>query len=162
MPIMAVAEAGVRFPLDPLLQQFFGQLWITTFQVTVNTMRILTSMARLSRNADMSIPLETLTGTYIISFNTHSRKYFLHRRPGQVSLTEGLPDSDKGASDYLIVFGNFQAIDGPYQVPTTVGDLRKCRIPFCYPTLGLFAMRNSFKSRGTYLSFASVLQVQRF
>ena len=30
IPIMAVVEAGVRFPLDPLLQQFFGQLGITT------------------------------------------------------------------------------------------------------------------------------------
>ena len=101
--IMAVVEAGVRFPLDPLLQQFFGQLGITTSQATVNTFRILTALARLSRNADIPIPLETLTGSYIISFNTHSRKYFLQRRPGRASLIEGLPDSDKGASDYLIV-----------------------------------------------------------
>ena len=60
IPIMAVVEAGVRFPLDPLLQQFFGELGITTSQVTVNTLRILTSVARLSRIADIPIPMETL------------------------------------------------------------------------------------------------------
>ena len=159
IPIMAVVEAGVRFPLDSLLQQFFGQLGITTSQVTINTFRILTALARLSRNADMLIPLEILTGSYLISFNTHSRKYFLQRRPDWASLIKGLSDSDKGASDYLIVSGNYQATDGPYQVPTRVADLRKCRIIFCL-FYSLFIIVDLFESQSTYLSISSVLQVK--
>ena len=66
-------------------------------------------------------------GTYTVSYNTQSLKYFFQRRAGHVSLIEGLPDSDKGSSDYLVVSGNFQATDGPYQVPTAAGQISECR-----------------------------------
>ena len=85
MPILAIIEGGVRFPLHPFLCKFFHKLKLAPSQVTVNVFRTVMGIARLNEGVARSTPIsyEDIFGCYTLGFSKATGRYYLGRRPGR-------------------------------------------------------------------------------
>ena len=83
LPILAIIEGGVRFPLHPFLCKFFHKLKLAPSQVTVNVFRTVMGIARLNEGTARSTPIsyEDIFGCYTLGFSKATRRYYLGRRP---------------------------------------------------------------------------------
>lgn len=143
LPLMAIIEGGVRFPLDPFLRQFLRALTLTTSQITVNTYRVICSIANMRRRESLLFGLAELFCAYKISRSGNPPRYYLSSRPEFLSLlVDGLPDSDEWADTYVCVFGNFmfgrgEAHDTPVQWTEGVPGLSPALLFCCFFCLQL-------------------------
>ena len=121
LPLMAIIEGGVRFPLDPLLRRFLRALTLTSSQITVNTFRVISAISELRSREALPFGLAELFLVYKLSRSGNPPRYYLSSRPDYPTLLiEGLPDSDEWADVYVRVSGNFmfkpnEAHDTPVQ-----------------------------------------------
>lgn len=118
LPLMAIIEGGVRFPLNPLLRRFLRALSLTTSQITVNTYRVISAISELRCREMLPFGLSELFLVYKLSRSGNPPRYYLSSRPDYLTLLiEGLPDSDEWADVYVCVSGNFMF--GPNEVHDT-------------------------------------------
>ena len=57
LPILAVIEGGIRFPLHPFLCKFFNKLKLAPSQVMVNVFRTIMGIARLNEGKAKATPI---------------------------------------------------------------------------------------------------------
>jgi hypothetical protein len=108
VPLMAITEGGLRFPLHQFVRRVLRTLSLTTSQLTVNSYRIITSIIELRRQYNLTFGLEELFGVYLLGVNRDYNRYYLSCRSGYDQfLIDHLPDSEEWASIYVSVTGNF-------------------------------------------------------
>ena len=58
IPVVAIVEGGVRFPLDRIFRKFLYMADLCTHQVSINTMRVVLGFSALNRllGLDLGLP----------------------------------------------------------------------------------------------------------
>uniref|UniRef100_A0A2N9FLH4 Uncharacterized protein n=1 Tax=Fagus sylvatica TaxID=28930 RepID=A0A2N9FLH4_FAGSY len=108
LPVVAIVEGGVRFPMDPLLADFLGHLRLTPSQVNPNVFRIVMGTVELNRRLGLDLGIHDILQTYNLHHNSKTDAYSLRPRDIDFTLVNGLPDTNRGFDeDYLIVSGEW-------------------------------------------------------
>ena len=105
IPVVAIVEGGVCFPLDPHLVEFFNYSNLAPTQVSPNIFRIVMGVMELNSQLGLSLTMHDIVATYTL-YSTKNEAYLL--RPCDVDRTSvnGLPGTNKDMSDdYLLVSG---------------------------------------------------------
>lgn len=141
LPLFAIIEGGVRFPMSPFLRYFLASYNLAPIQVAVNTWRILCSAIRLAELNNMPFTLGDLMLMYVVSRNPKYDKYYLTTRQHFDHLVDRLYDTEKWGNVLVKVSGNFEwglinplldfpcptrkgsAIERPYKIPRVQGFL---------------------------------------
>ena len=77
LPVVAIVEGGVRFPMDPLLADFLGHLRLTPSQVNPNVFRIVMGTVELNRRLGLDLGIHDILRTYILHHNSKTDAYSL-------------------------------------------------------------------------------------
>jgi hypothetical protein len=123
LPIMAVVEGGVRFPLHPLLVNFLQIVNATLSQVSVNSFQIIMRVVALNHLLGVNLRVGEILKVYQYMCPGDKSKTLCHLKAKNVhqKLVNGLPDTNKGYDkDYLRVSGDWYTES-------------KCRSSFGYP-----------------------------
>ena len=108
LPVVAIVEGGIRFPMDPLLADFLDYLRLSPSQVNPNVFRIVMGTIELNRRLGLELGIHDILRTYILHHNTKTEAYSLRLRDVDFTLVNGLPDTNRGFDeDYLIVSGEW-------------------------------------------------------
>uniref|UniRef100_A0A2N9F9C4 Uncharacterized protein n=1 Tax=Fagus sylvatica TaxID=28930 RepID=A0A2N9F9C4_FAGSY len=87
IPVVAIMEGGIRFPMDPL---------------------IVMGTVELNRRLGLELGIHDILRTYILHHNTKTEAYSLRPRDVDFTLVNGLSDTNRGFDeDYLIVSGEW-------------------------------------------------------
>jgi hypothetical protein len=124
LPIMAVVEGGVRFPLHPLLINFLQTVNASPSQVSVNLFKIIMGIVALNRL--LGVNLTTREILYVYQYMCLGEESRLLSLKSQVNekLVNGLLDTNKGYDkEYLRV-----SCHGRIRLPELV---RIPRLGFC-------------------------------
>lgn len=122
VPLMAITEAGLRFPFHPFLREVLWKFSLCPHQLAINSYRIIMSVIKLIEMHGIDFKATDLFWTYTMSRHAKSKRRFLSTRAHKTSLIDGLSDSDKWANLFLEVRGNFE-FGGPnrnYPIPKYV------------------------------------------
>ena len=123
VPLMAITEGGLTFPIRGLAAQMLHRYQLTPFQVSVNTFRLLSCFEAVIRRDGGSITLGDVMELYNMSFNKSSKRYYLSARRGTGDLFTRMPDSEKWAGYYVEVTGAFSSTSPSNpKIPTALGD----------------------------------------
>jgi hypothetical protein len=112
VPLMAICEAGLRFPLHPFLREVLWKFSLCTHQLAINSYRIIMSVIALIEMHNLDFRPTDLFHTYTMSRHGKSNRRFLTTRAKKTSLVDGLSDTDKWANLFLEVSGNFEFGEG--------------------------------------------------
>uniref|UniRef100_A0A2N9IPH8 Uncharacterized protein n=1 Tax=Fagus sylvatica TaxID=28930 RepID=A0A2N9IPH8_FAGSY len=108
IPVVAVVEGGVRFPIDPLLADFLSYFSLSPTQVNPNIFRIVMGTVELNRRLGLELSTYDIVWTYILHRNSKTESYSLRPRDINYTLVNGLPDTNRGFDDdYLVVTGEW-------------------------------------------------------
>ncbi|KAF7120213.1 hypothetical protein RHSIM_Rhsim13G0002100 [Rhododendron simsii] len=135
LPLFAITEGGVRFPLSPFLRYFLSDYKLAPIQVAVNTWRILNSAIRLAESNNLPFTLGDLMLMYMVSRNPKYDKYYLTTRQYFDHLVDRLYDTEKWGNVLVKVSGNFEwgpinpLLDYPFPTRTGSAIERPYRIP---------------------------------
>ncbi len=106
IPVVAVVEGGVHFPMDPLLADFLNYFSLSPTQVNPNIFRIMMGTVELNRRLGLELSTYDIVRTYILYHNSKTESYSLRPRDINFTLVNGLPDTNRGFDDdYLVVSG---------------------------------------------------------
>jgi hypothetical protein len=112
IPVVAVVEGGVRFPLAPLLRQVLAWYKLSPMQVSANFFRVVMGINTLNQLLGTSLGLHDIHHLYSISRTKDALTYYLKSRDSRRRLVLELPDSARGDDDdFLIVTGRFEPRD---------------------------------------------------
>lgn len=106
VPLMAICEAGLRFPLHPFLRELLARFGIVSHYFAINSYRIVMSVIKLKELHNLEFTVADLFHTYIMSRHGGTERRYLSTRSGKEPLIDGLPDTDKWANFYVEVSGN--------------------------------------------------------
>lgn len=81
LPLFAITEGGVRFPMSPFLRYFLSDYHLAPIQVAVNTWRILCSAIRLAEINNLPFTLGDLMLMYVVSNKPKIRQVLSHHPP---------------------------------------------------------------------------------
>ena len=130
VPLLAVVEGGVRFPLHPLLVEICSICRLTPLQLCPNFYRVVMGVVALNRLLGTNLGWYDIRRLYSVCPTTHGT-YYLKIRDKERRLVTDLPNSCRGENDdFLIVTGNFLPRDdggnivGPL-CPHTFGRTRR-------------------------------------
>jgi hypothetical protein len=105
IPMVAIIEGGVRFPLDPLLVEFLNYFNLSSTQVSPNILRIIMGVVELNRRLGLSLTVHDIVAMYTL-YSTKNKAYSLRPRNVDRTLVNGLSNTNKDMSDdYLLVSG---------------------------------------------------------
>jgi hypothetical protein len=108
IPLMAVTEGGVRFPLHPLLRRVLSWYRLNPMQISINTYRIIMGIVRLNELCNTNLDLWDINYNYDMVYNKDD-KWYLKSRRGREKIVTQLVDSNRGNDDdFLIVSGNWE------------------------------------------------------
>ena len=108
IPVVAVVEGGVRFPIDPLLADFLNYFSLSPTQVNPNIFRIVMGTVELNRRLGLELSTYDIVWTYILHRNSKTESYSLRPKDINYTLVNGLPDTNRGFDDdYLVVSGEW-------------------------------------------------------
>ena len=108
IPVVAVVEGGVRFPIDPLLADFLSYFSLSPTQVNPNIFRIVMGTIELNRRLGLELSTYDIVWTYILHRNSKTESYSLRPRDINYTLVNRLPDTNRGFDDdYLVVTGEW-------------------------------------------------------
>ena len=123
VPLMAITEGGLTFPIRGLAAQMLHRYQLTPYQVSVNTFRLLGCFEAVIRRDGGSITLGDVMELYNMSYNKSSKRYYLSARRGTGDLFTRMPDSEKWAGYYVEVTGAFSSTSPSNpKIPTELGD----------------------------------------
>lgn len=109
IPMVAVVEGGIKFPLAPLLRQVLAFYRLSPMQVSANFFRVVMGINTLNQMLGTSLGLHDIHHLYSISRTKDALTYYLKSRDSRRRLVLELPDSARGDDDdFLIVTGNFK------------------------------------------------------
>lgn len=110
-------------------RQILHQFKLLPCQLSVNSYRIIHSVIKLVEVKMFKLEAQHLFENSMMSRNTrYSRYYLCSQREMAKIVPEGMYDSEKRASDYVEVQGNYEFPPGEYglfEVPTRRGDPSK-------------------------------------
>ena len=107
IPIVAIIEGGIRFPMDPLLVDFLNYFNLSPTQISPNIFRIVMGILELNRQLGIDLTIYDIMATYTL-YSTKHEAYSLRPRHIERTLVNSLPDTNKNMSDdYLMVFGSW-------------------------------------------------------
>ena len=114
IPLMAVFEGGVRFPLHPFLVSILRELGTTTSMFTVNFFCIVMSLVRLNERHNLRLTTNECFGMYAINWNKKTVRYFPAIRKGKEYVVDMFPDADQWGGIFLSVTGNYAPKTVPF------------------------------------------------
>jgi hypothetical protein len=128
LPVTAISQAGIKFPLNSFLREVLYQLKASTNNATVNTLRILTAIGILKETEGLDFTIFDLFGVYSVNWNRTYERWYLQRLPGDKhDLILGLPDTNKGPMCISMLLGTMNSRPAPRTggcpFPEGVGDL---------------------------------------
>uniref|UniRef100_A0A2N9G9N8 Uncharacterized protein n=1 Tax=Fagus sylvatica TaxID=28930 RepID=A0A2N9G9N8_FAGSY len=110
IPIMAIVEGGVRFPLHSFLIDFLQTVNATSSQISVNTFRIIMGVIAINRLLDVNLTIREVLAVYqykCLGAKSNTLSHLVARNVNE-KLVNGLPSTNKGfEKDYLRVGGNW-------------------------------------------------------
>jgi hypothetical protein len=119
IPLVAIIEGGVRFPIDPLLADFLDYFRISPTQISPNIFRIVNGVAELNRRLGFNLTVHDIIATYFLRTTQHEA-FSLRPRDVNNTLVNSLPNTNKEMTDdFLLVRGNWY-FPG-HRCPTTDG-----------------------------------------
>lgn len=125
VPLMAICEAGLRFPLHPFLREVLSRFNLAPHQVSINNYRIIVFVIALVENHGLEFTIADLVHTYTMSRLGRTGRRYLTSSLKMEPLITSLPDTDKWADFYLEVHGNYEFGDAPKHHPVRkVSDTR--------------------------------------
>jgi hypothetical protein len=153
LPVVAIVEGGIRFPMDPLMADFLSYLRLSPSQVNPNVFRIVMGTAVLNRRLGLELGIHDILRTYILHHNTKTDAYSLRPRDVDFTLVNGLPDTNRGFDeDYLIVSGEW--FSSGHKCPTKDG------APGPFLSYVILHLRNSVRSLSNMILTFLFLSVQ--
>ncbi|KAF7151722.1 hypothetical protein RHSIM_Rhsim02G0192500 [Rhododendron simsii] len=135
LPLFAITEGGVRFPVSPFLRYFLSDYKLAPIQVAVNTWRILNSAIWLAKSNNLPFTLGDLMLMYMVSRNPKYDKYYLTTGQHFDHLVDRLYDTEKWGNVLVKVSGNFEwgpinpLLDHPFPIRSGSKIERPYRIP---------------------------------
>ncbi|KAH7860349.1 hypothetical protein Vadar_012405 [Vaccinium darrowii] len=112
-------------PLDPLLLCFLHRLRLAPTQISINTFRIVNSVAELAQRESLLLGIEEILFCYEIVGLGDGSLYYLRARKG-FKLIGGLPPKDRCPDDWLKITGEYEYTLGTevraYRLPWKEGD----------------------------------------
>lgn len=134
VPLMAITEGGLTFPMPRLLRQFLDVYELAPHQLVTNVYRIICSVVRLSEQHNIPFRLADLMAVYTVARSRSYGRYYFSRRPEYPHLIGKLSDSERHACELVIVQGNFETAPGEesrWSVPWSRGRPSKPRTHTC-------------------------------
>ena len=105
LPLVAIIEGGVRFPMDPLLAQFLDYFNLSSNQISPNIFRIVMGIVELNCRLGLDLTMHDIIATYSLRTTQHEA-YSLRPRDIYNTLVNSLPDTNKDMTDdFLLVRG---------------------------------------------------------
>lgn len=135
VPLMAICEAGLRFPLHLFLREILSRYSLAPHQLAINSYWIIILVIVLKESHNLVFNVPDLFHTYNMSWHWTSGHRFLTTRRGEEPLINKLPDMDKWADLYVEVHGN-------YEFGSSLN--RNHYVPKVKDTKGLFLFRYLF------------------
>ena len=120
IPVVAVVEGGVRFPMDPLLVDFLNYFSLSPIQVNPNIFKIVMGTVKLNRRLGLELSTYDIVQTYILYHNSKTESYSLRPRDINFTLVNGLPDTNCGFDDDYLVESREWFLPG-HKCPTKDG-----------------------------------------
>ncbi|KAF7150095.1 hypothetical protein RHSIM_Rhsim02G0046200 [Rhododendron simsii] len=99
IPVVAIVEGGVRFPLAPLLHRVLAHYRLSLMQVSANFFRVFMGINAINQMLGASLGLHNIHHLYSISRTKNALKYYLKSRDSRKKLVLELPDSAQGDDD---------------------------------------------------------------
>lgn len=81
--IKSIVEAGLRFPIQPLICKFLRQTRLCPTQLSTNSYRTINGIAELNRRLGLNLGLAELSHQYSLGQNDDVWVYYLRIRRGQ-------------------------------------------------------------------------------
>uniref|UniRef100_A0A2N9FQB6 Uncharacterized protein n=1 Tax=Fagus sylvatica TaxID=28930 RepID=A0A2N9FQB6_FAGSY len=107
LPLVAIIEGSVRFPIDPLLADFLDYFHLSPSQISPNIFRIVMGVVELNRRLGLSLTVHDIIATYSLRTTQHEA-FSLRPRDVNNTLVNSLPDTNKEMiDDFLLVRGNW-------------------------------------------------------
>ena len=107
LPLVAIIEGGVRFPIDTLLADFLDYFHLRPSQISPNIFRIVMGVVELNRRLGLNLTVHDIIATYSLRTTQHEA-FSLRPRDVNNTLVNSLPDTNKEMTDdFLLVRGNW-------------------------------------------------------
>uniref|UniRef100_A0A2N9ENV8 Uncharacterized protein n=1 Tax=Fagus sylvatica TaxID=28930 RepID=A0A2N9ENV8_FAGSY len=105
LPMVAIIEGGVRFPLNPLLTNFLDYFNLSPTQINPNIFRIIMGVVKLNCRLGLDLTVHDIIATYSLRTSGHEA-YSLRLWDVENTLVNSLPDTNKNMTDdFLLVRG---------------------------------------------------------
>ncbi|XXG42399.1 hypothetical protein AAC387_Pa01g2690 [Persea americana] len=142
--LVTVVEAGVRFPLHPLVRDCLWEWRLCPCQLLPNGYKIIMGVVRLNQILEIGLGVPDIEDTYDLCKSAEGDTYYLRLRVRRTGFVTALEDSNRYAGeDRVLVRGGWEF--GEAEPATTVRVPRKIGIPPNFREKRELARRNRWK-----------------